>query len=438
MVFSRPLSLPAGTPLGALLVNGDLLVLRKTVIVLSLALVGSRAVVVIPPAKRALLVRRPGRKVEVRLVVGSRPLPKQPAEDAAEAAAAAAAAAAALAGVEAVGAPAGADVPPAGAAGAAVGGLAALCVDGDAVVVLGLAGVCAGVGDLCARVAGAAAAVAVGVQLEGVVCEVVAQVVAGDDGQLDAADGVAGPVAVLVAGGLLADVGDGRDGALRGGGGGRSRGGGAGHGDGLGGRGLAALGGLVGEAVLLVEDGALAAGRAIVADVAAPAGEVEAVHGAGEAGVLQAGGDLDLAAREARLAAVDVAPVGQLVRAPLAASVLAAGGDGGGGHADGLGGGGGRGRGCGWGHIAAGLQGLEVLGDVEGQTASAAAGLLCVSVAGHRAVGFRGRLAEVSKNLTTPTLTCSYISAITSPAKCTQSEGGVFEDLPLYSVPAKG
>lgn len=104
------------------------------------------------------------------------------------------------------------EIPEAGRTTALL--LAALRVDADALVVLGLAGISAGVRHLVAGVAVALAAVALGVQLEGLLAPVVLEIVASHDGEFDAANWVARSVTNAPVGGLLADVGDRWDGAL--------------------------------------------------------------------------------------------------------------------------------------------------------------------------------------------------------------------------------
>src|SRR3569833_4115994 len=302
--------LPAGAVAAALAVDRDVLVLRQAVLVLGVALVGGGAPVIGPAAPVAL---GGGAGGEVEVVGGAGVAVSHPLELAAAAVAAA-------------------TVAAAGVAAAAVAvGLAALGVGGGALVVLGLAGVGAGVGALGAAVAAALGRVLAGVDLDLLpIIIVLLDVVARHDGQLDAADGVAGPVAVLARRRLLADDGGGGDGT--GGGGGRARGRGrlgrrglARHRDGRRGRvALAGLGRVAAEAVRL---GALATGRgrAVAVYVLAPLGEVEALHVVGEAGVGEAVGHLELALRLAVVAAVLVVPVGQDVRAPLTAAILALG-----------------------------------------------------------------------------------------------------------------
>ena len=96
-------------------------------------------------------------------------------------------------------------------------GLAALGVNGVALLVLGPAGVVAAGVAVRTRVRRALAAVLVVVQLEGVApVPVGLDVVARHDGQRDAADRVAGTVAVLAVGWLDADTGRRGDGAARG------------------------------------------------------------------------------------------------------------------------------------------------------------------------------------------------------------------------------
>lgn len=310
--FSLILSLPTRAPSATLAGTSDIPVLGQTVVVLVLALVGGTAVIV-----------GPGGRARVKVAAVAARLAKEL-------------------------------VPEVGLV-AAARGLAALGVGVDALVVLDLAGVGAGVAALGTRVAVTLVGVDLGVELEGVLGVVVLEIVAGHDGQLDAADGVAGAVAVEPRAGLLADVGHGGDGAL--GGSGRGRGGGGLLGscacrsardrDRLGGRGVS-LGRVLGDAVTLAKLGDLQrADGTVVVNVTAPAGEVEALKGCGPTSVLEAGSKLDLAVGKSSLAAGLIVKVGELLVAPATALVLASRRNSGGGVADGgrgAGGPGGSGR----------------------------------------------------------------------------------------------
>lgn len=207
--------------------------------------------------------------------------------------------------------------------------LAALGVDSIALLVLLLAGVSAGVAALGTLVDLALAGVLVVVELEGVLAPVVKQVVAADQGQLDATDGLARGVAVLVVGGLLADVG-----GLRSASGGDGRLGAAGLGS-AGGRARIDAGGdgrrLGGNGSVLVEAGLLVAlalkaagvGVAELLDAAAPLGEVEAVQDTGPASLLEARGDVASTGLVGAQAVLLVVPVRDGRSTPVTALVLA-------------------------------------------------------------------------------------------------------------------
>jgi len=85
--------------------------------------------------------------------------------------------------------------------------LTSLGVDVNAVVVLLLAGIRAGVGAFVAVILLAVPALGFRVQLEGIARVLRRQIIAGDDGELDAADRVARAIAVLGVGRLCADIG---------------------------------------------------------------------------------------------------------------------------------------------------------------------------------------------------------------------------------------
>lgn len=214
--------------------------------------------------------------------------------------------------------------------------LARLGVDLNAVVVLLLASVIASVDHVVAWVLGALAAVLLRVALEGVLVVLIREVIAGDDGHLDSANRLAGAVAVHRARGLLADVGRRGNRALRHSGrrlgrGSSLSGSGLGRGD-LSSRSLSGLGGhrraassddcgrgrglldrglgrlVIAETKLRAATAGLAA---VVVDILAPLGEVEALERRRPSGLGEAVGNLDLAVRKAVLAALVVVPLGE-------------------------------------------------------------------------------------------------------------------------------
>lgn len=168
--------------------------------------------------------------------------------------------------------------------------LAALDVDIDTVIVLGLASLGAGVGCLRSLVRLALTAVDRIVELEGAAAELVLEIVAADQRELNLADGVARAVAVPVGGRLLADVGRLRGNRGDGAGGDGGGGGGSTREDGGGSLGGRTQGTVLVKAVLLVAAAATSAGGGAEAlNVVAPLGKVETVKDTGPAGRLEAG-----------------------------------------------------------------------------------------------------------------------------------------------------
>jgi hypothetical protein len=203
--------------------------------------------------------------------------------------------------------------------------LAALNIGTDTSVVLSLAGVGTSAGLLVAAIRRARVGVGVGVELEGVLGEVVLQVVTGNKRQLNTTDRVARSVAPDVGAGLLANVG-----GLRSTRGGSSRRSGGSAGDGTridagGSRGtVSASGSVILDAAKLVAVTATRARRSAVAlDTITPLGEVEAVQSAGPASVLEASSNILGAVVVSGLATVLILEVRDRRSTPVTTLVLA-------------------------------------------------------------------------------------------------------------------
>lgn len=207
--------------------------------------------------------------------------------------------------------------------------LAALDVGAEAGVVLGLASVGTGAGLLVAAVRRARVGVGVSVELEGVLREVVLQVVAGNKRQLNTTNGVARTVTPDAGARLLADVG-----RLRSTRGGRnsSSAGSAGSRTGVDAGGCLDV--VTARGVVTLEAAGLAAAAstrarrgAVSLNTITPLGEVEAVESTGPASVLEARGDVLGTVVVGGLAAVLVLEVGDRGSTPVTALVLAGVGD---------------------------------------------------------------------------------------------------------------
>lgn len=207
--------------------------------------------------------------------------------------------------------------------------LAALDVGAEAGVVLGLTSVGTGAGLLVAAVRRARVGVGVSVELEGVLREVVLQVVAGNKRQLNTTNGVARTVTPDAGARLLADVG-----RLRSTRGGRnsSSAGSAGSRTGVDAGGCLDI--ATARGVVTLEAAGLAAAAstrarrgAVSLNTVTPLGEVEAVESTGPASVLEARGDVLGTVVVGGLAAVLVLEVGDRGSTPVTALVLAGVGD---------------------------------------------------------------------------------------------------------------
>jgi hypothetical protein len=207
--------------------------------------------------------------------------------------------------------------------------LAALDVGAEAGVVLGLASVGTGAGLLVAAVRRARVGVGVGVELEGVLREVVLQVVAGNKRQLNTTNGVARTVTPDAGARLLADVG-----RLRSTRGGRnsSSAGSAGSSTGVDAGGSLDI--VTARGVVTLEAAGLAAAAttrarrgAVSLNTVTPLGEVEAVESTGPASVLEARGDVLGTVVVGGLATALVLEVGDRGSTPVTALVLAGVGD---------------------------------------------------------------------------------------------------------------
>lgn len=245
---------------------------------------------------------------------------------------------------------------------AVVVSLAALGVDILALSVLLLASFVASAGEAALAEPLTAARVGLGVELELVAgLEILKDIVAGDDGDLNATNGVSGSVVEEPAGRLLADTGRRRrDDGDRGSGGSRGRR--ARVGGNGGGSGLPSLGLLLLVAVPLAARALLAraAVGAVARNILAPSLEFVAAGTAGEAGTLETGVNLESTSVAGLGAAVLVLEVREVLVAPLTAAVLASSGgyDSGGAH--------GRGSGARSGLGGVGRRGRKQRGDGEG------------------------------------------------------------------------
>lgn len=222
------------------------------------------------------------------------------------------------------------EVAPLAGSAAAANLLTGLDVGVAAVVILHLAGVLTGRGRLGPGVRLALLAVLGRVNLEGLVLEVLLEVVAANNGQTDTTDGIVSAVAKLGVGRLLADVGRLRN-TRRGRSCGQSSRGfrcGLAHVDcgcGLGLRNSLRL--VLVQAFSLAALVSLARRRAVCLDVAAPCRVVPALENAGPARLLEARRNLDRASAVGSLAVVLILPVGQRWGAPFSALVFALVGD---------------------------------------------------------------------------------------------------------------
>lgn len=204
------------------------------------------------------------------------------------------------------------------------------------------------------RIRGAILAVLADVQLEGVGAPVAVDVIAADNGQGDATDGVSWTIPVLGVGRLRADVGRRRR-AVGGRRGGSRRLGCRGRrarkdGGGRLGR-TATLAGVVVPAIALGAFSKQTGRAAVLLNTTAPLAKVEALEGAGEASLSEARGDTGSAGSVGLQTVLLIAPVGQRRETPVTALILARGWSGDGGRAQRTGG---RGAGplggcCAWG-----------------------------------------------------------------------------------------